>query len=87
MASASFGKFSNMRRVGNVGDGKTDAFAPTTGAMQGTGSDNDGTAMVVPGLWALAFGNGPNAQPANTLFYTAGPGGEAHGLYGRMDMN
>ncbi len=55
--------------------------------MQGTVSTNDGAAIVIPGLWALQFGNGLNAQPTNTLFYTAGPGAEAHGLYGRIDMN
>jgi hypothetical protein len=27
-----------------------------------------------------------NNQPTNTLFYTAGPGDEAHGVYGRIDL-
>ena len=87
MAPANFGKFSNMLLVGNFGDGKINVFDPTTGAMQGTVTTNDGAAIVTPGLWALQFGNGLHAQPTNTLFYTAGPGAEAHGLYGRIDMN
>ena len=87
MAPANFGKFSNMLLVGNFGDGTINVYDPTTGAMQGTLSTNDGAAIVVPGLWALQFGNGLNSQPTNTLFYTAGPGAEAHGLYGRIDMN
>ena len=87
MAPANFGKFSNMLLVGNFGDGKINVYDPATGAMQGTLSNNDGSAIVVPGLWALQFGNGLNSQPTNTLFYTAGPGAEAHGLYGRVDMN
>jgi uncharacterized protein (TIGR03118 family) len=87
MAPANFGKFSNMLLVGNFGDGKINVYDPTTGAMQGTLSTNAGAAIVVPGLWALQFGNGLNSQPTNTLFYTAGPGAEAHGLYGRIDMN
>jgi len=87
MAPANFGKFSNMLLVGNFGDGKINVYDPTSGAMQGTLSNNDGTAIVVPGLWALQFGNGINAQPTNTLFYTAGPASEQHGLYGRIDMN
>ena len=37
------------------------------------------------GLWGLAFGNGFAQQPVNTLFFTAGPDDEAHGLYGRLD--
>ena len=87
LAPANFGKFSNMLLVGNFGDGRINVYDPATGAMQGTLSNDDGSAIVVPGLWALQFGNGLNAQPANTLFYTAGPGDEAHGLYGRIDMN
>jgi uncharacterized protein (TIGR03118 family) len=87
MAPTNFGKFSNMLLVGNFGDGKINVFDPTTGAMQGTLSNNDGTPIVTPGLWALQFGNDLNSQPSNTLFYTAGPAAEAHGLYGRIDMN
>jgi len=87
MAPANFGKFSNMLLVGNFGDGKINVYDPATGVMAGTVSNNDGSAIVVPGLWALQFGNGINAQPTNTLFYTAGPGSEQHGLYGRIDMN
>jgi uncharacterized protein (TIGR03118 family) len=87
MAPASFGKFSNMLLVGNFGDGKINVYDPASGAMVGTVSNNDGSAIVVPGLWALQFGNDLNSQPSNTLFYTAGPGNELHGLYGRIDMN
>lgn len=87
MAPASFGKFSNMLLVGNFGDGKINVYDPTSGAMMGTVSNNDGSAIVVPQLWALQFGNNLNSEPGNTLFYTAGPGNELHGLYGRIDMN
>jgi uncharacterized protein (TIGR03118 family) len=87
MAPANFGKFSNMLLVGNFGDGKINVYDPATGALAGTVSNNDGSAIVVPQLWALQFGNGINGQPTNTLFYTAGPGNEQHGLYGRIDMN
>ena len=87
MAPANFGKFSNMLLVGNFGDGTIHVYDPSTGALQGTLNNNDGTAITVPGLWALQFGNGLNNQPTNTLFYTAGPGNESHGLYGRIDMN
>ena len=87
MAPPNFGKFSNMLLVGNFGDGKINVYDPATGAMAGTVSNNDGSAIVVPGLWALQFGNDLNSQPSNTLFYTAGPASEAHGSYGRIDMN
>ncbi len=85
MAPSNFGPFSNDLLVGNFGDGKINVYDPATGTMVGTLSKADGTAIVVPGLWGIAFGNGINSQPMNTLFYAAGPGAEAHGAYGRID--
>ena len=85
MAPADFGPFSSALLVANFGDGKINAFDPTTGAFLGTLSRSDGSAIAIDGLWGIAFGNGLNAQPTNTLFFTAGPGGEAHGVYGRID--
>ncbi len=87
IAPSTFGHFAGMLLVGNFGDGRINAFDPTTGAFQGALSNNDGTPIVIDGLWGLAFGNGLFSQPTSTLFYTAGPGGEAHGLYGRIDLN
>ena len=87
LAPATFGKFANLLLVGNFGDGKINVYDPTSGGLQGTLGNNDGTPIVVPGVWALQFGNGLNGQPSDTLFYTAGPGAEAHGLYGRIDKN
>jgi len=87
MAPSTFGKFANKLLVGNFGDGTINVFDPTSGALQGTISNNDGTPIVVDGLWALQFGNGIDSQPTSTLFYTAGPDDETHGLYGRIDLN
>ncbi|HVZ28748.1 MAG TPA: TIGR03118 family protein [Asticcacaulis sp.] len=87
MAPANFGSFSNALLVGNFGDGKINAYDPTTGALLGTLSKGDGTAIVVPGLWGLAFGDGAATRPANTLFYAAGPGNAAHGAFGRIEMH
>jgi uncharacterized protein (TIGR03118 family) len=86
MAPSNFGDFSNALLVGNFGDGKINAYNPTTGAFIGTLAKSDHTAIVIDGLWGIAFGNGINNQPTNTLFYTAGPGDEEHGAYGRIDM-
>jgi hypothetical protein len=44
--------------------------------------DRYGKAIGLIGLWGIAFGNGVDAQPADALFYAAGPGDEAHGGYG-----
>lgn len=86
MAPANFGAASNMLLVGNFGDGKINAYKADTGEFAGTLMKADRTPIVIDGLWGIAFGNGLNNQPTNTLFFAAGPGDEAHGLYGRIDM-
>lgn len=84
-APAGFGTFSGALLVANVGDGRINAFDPTTGALLGTLSAAGGAAIAIDGLHGIAFGNNLNGQPATTLFFAAGPGGGAHGLYGRID--
>lgn len=39
---------------------------------------------MIEGLWSLAFGNGTAAGPLTTLFFTAGPFKENHGLFGEL---
>ena len=85
MAPAGFGTFSGALLVANSGDGRIDAFDPTTGALLGALSASGGAPIAIDGLHGIAFGNNLNGQPATTLFFTAGPGGGAHGLYGRID--
>jgi uncharacterized protein (TIGR03118 family) len=87
MAPSNFGTLSGMLLVANFGDGKINAYDPTSGAFAGSLMQADGSAVMIDGLWGIAFGNGVNSQPTNTLFFTAGPSDEAHGLYGRLDMN
>jgi uncharacterized protein (TIGR03118 family) len=85
IAPANFGALSNALLVGNFGDGKINAFDPTTGALLGVLNDAGGNPISIDGLWGIEFGNGLNSQPTNTLFFAAGPDGEDHGLYGRID--
>ena len=87
LAPANFGPFSNALLVGNFGDGRIDAFDASTGASLGSLSKADGTPITVTGLWGIAFGNGINNQPLNTLFFAAGPANETHGVYGRIDVH
>ena len=87
LAPANFGPFSNALLVGNFGDGRINAFDVTTGASKGALSDAAGTPIAIDGLWGLAFGNGINAQPTNTLFFSGGPSDETHGVYGRIDLH
>jgi uncharacterized protein (TIGR03118 family) len=85
LAPAGFGEFSGALLVGNFGDGRINAFDPMTGKHLGQLKGDNGRPIEIEGLWGLAFGNGWNGQPVNTLFFTAGPGDEEHGLYGRID--
>jgi hypothetical protein len=45
----------------------------------------NGPPLVIDGLWALQFGNGAGAGSRNTLFFTAGPFEEMHGLLGSIE--
>jgi len=84
IAPADFGKFSGMFLVGNFGDGTINAFDTKNNTFAGQLRTGSGQALVIDGLWGIAFGNNFRAQPANTLFFAAGPNGESDGLYGTI---
>jgi uncharacterized protein (TIGR03118 family) len=86
VAPVNFGSVSNHLLVANFGDGTINAYNTSNGNFAGTLSRSDGTPIVIDGLWGIAFGNGSFSQPLNTLFFTAGPVNETHGLYGRIDL-
>jgi uncharacterized protein (TIGR03118 family) len=85
LAPARFGPFAGQLLVGNFGDGRINAFDPKTGAFRGSLAGPDGKAIAIDGLWALTFGADTSNQGQPSLFFTAGPGGEQHGLFGRLD--
>jgi uncharacterized protein (TIGR03118 family) len=85
-APNNFGPLSGDILVGNFGDGTINAFDPTSGLFVGTVKMPNGAPFVQAGLWGIAFGNGLDSQPVNTLFYAAGPNDEADGVYGRLDV-
>jgi uncharacterized protein (TIGR03437 family) len=87
IAPATFGKFANAVIVGNFGDGAINAFDATTGALLGPLQDGSGKNIVIPGLWALLVGNGGNGGDKDSLYFTAGPGGQTHGLLGSIQAN
>ena len=43
-------------------------------------------ALVIDGIWGLAFGNGVALGDANALYYTAGPDEERDGVFGRINL-
>src|SRR5439155_24069103 len=84
IAPANFGQFSNDLLVGNFGDGRINAIDPVTGEFLGQLRGPDNRPITIDGLWALGFGNNASAGPDNVLFFTAGPDGESHGLFGSL---
>ncbi|MCU1237609.1 MAG: hypothetical protein JWP63_5576 [Candidatus Solibacter sp.] len=84
LAPVGFGDVGGDLLVGNFGDGTINAFNPTSGALVQTLKNVNGSTLSIDGLWALQFGNGGQAGSANTLFFTAGPEGETHGLFGQL---
>jgi uncharacterized protein (TIGR03118 family) len=84
LAPANFGAFSNDLLVGNFGDGRINAFNPTTGAFLGQLTDLNGNPIDIDGLWALKTHSGVNGFDANSIYFTAGLNGEVDGLFGRL---
>ena len=88
MAPMNFGRFGGDLLVGNFGDGEIHAYeAMANGHFEHRGvlRGSDHRPIVIEGPWALEFGNGAaNNGATNTLFFTAGPNGEADGLFGSI---
>ncbi len=82
--ASGFNGFNGDILIGNFGSGSIMAFNPTTGVWIGNMFDVNSLTLRIDGLWGLTFGNGHSGGPANTLFFTAGPYGEVHGLFGSI---
>jgi uncharacterized protein (TIGR03118 family) len=86
-----FGAIPHRLLVGNFGDGRINVYNVTLtqrglrASFEGQLGGIDGTPLAIGGLWALRFPTGPGFD-ASALYFTAGPGGEAHGAYGRLDL-
>ncbi len=91
LAPANFGKFSGDLLVENFGNGRIHACDSgesnehSVFHHRGSLHSAEDEPIVIDGLWALSFGNGANASPANVPFFTAGPFGEQHGLFGKLE--
>ena len=87
MAPASFGTFAGDLLVGNFGDGRINTFEVSHGQFRFSGQLIGGHGPIeIDGLWALQFAQGGNNGTAGTLYFTAGPNGEADGLFGRIQV-
>ncbi|HVX13764.1 MAG TPA: TIGR03118 family protein [Pirellulales bacterium] len=83
-APANFGDFSGELLVADAGDGRINAFDPTTGAFMGAISSPSGNPLVFNGLHGLSFGNGLSAGGSNALYYTAAGTEGQQGVLGEI---
>ena len=83
-APSDFGEFSHNVLVGQLGSGQILAFDPVTGRFKGWLYDASNMPITIGGLWGLSFGSGGTSGSATSLFFTAGPDGYQHGLFGTI---
>ena len=84
LAPKSFVKGGAQLLVGNFGSGTIMSFN-SDGDFRGLLQPEHGSAIVIDGLWALTFGNGTRAGDTAKLYFSAGPAGESHGLFGSLE--
>ncbi len=86
LAPSDFGDFSNDLLVGNFGDGRINAFDPTTGVFRGVLANGFGNPLVIDGLKGITFGNGGTGGAKNELYFTAGINNGTDGLFGSLSV-
>jgi uncharacterized protein (TIGR03118 family) len=84
LAPSTFGEHANQFLVGNFGSGTIMAF-DGQGRFTGFLESSPGRPVLIDGLWALKFGSGSKAGVPGTLYFTAGPADETHGLFGSLE--
>jgi uncharacterized protein (TIGR03118 family) len=87
LAPPTFGAFGGDILVGNFGNGRINAYDPTSGEFQGELSGPGGGPITIDGLWGLRFAPATPGATPNTLFFTAGLNHEADGLFGTILPN
>jgi len=84
LAPDTFGKRGVELLVGNFGSGTIMEFE-ADGDFKGLLQGEHGPALAIDGLWGLTFGNGTRSGVPDTLYFSAGPAGESHGLFGSLE--
>jgi uncharacterized protein (TIGR03118 family) len=83
LAPKNFGPASKALLVGNLNNGRINAFNATTGQLIGPLTNTSGKIIVESQLWATTFGGGTAKNgKTNQLFFAAGPNDEKAGLFG-----
>lgn len=92
LAPWDLGSLSQRLLIGNFGDGRISVFAigndagQPTAVAEGTLIERPGRPLVIDGLWALSFGPGAGGFDTHSLYFTAGPMDESHGLFGVLQL-
>jgi uncharacterized protein (TIGR03118 family) len=81
LAPSTFGQHANQLLVGNFGSGTIMAF-DARGNFRGLLKSSRECPVTIDGLWGLTFGAGGATGVATDLYFSAGPNGEGHGLFG-----
>jgi uncharacterized protein (TIGR03118 family) len=84
LAPRNFGQFGGALLVGNFGDGFINAYDSHSGTFLGQLTDANGVLIHNEGLWGLDF---RSRGDGSSLYFTAGPGDENHGLLGVIQPN
>lgn len=86
IAPASFREFAGDLLVGNFGDGHINVFDTSNDTFVGQLLDTGGNPLVIDGLWGLIAGNDGGAGNSQSIYFSAGPGDEKHGLFGVIQV-
>lgn len=88
IAPSSFGTFAGDLLVGNFGDGTINVFNsdPAAPGFLGRLAGTDGMPIVIDGLWGLIPGNDGSGGSSQDIYFSAGPDGESHGLFGVLTV-
>jgi uncharacterized protein (TIGR03118 family) len=83
LAPPSFGAYAGDLLVGNFGDGTINVFDLGTNSFLSQLLAPDGNPLMIDGLWGLMPGSGAgNGGSSQAIYFSAGPDGETHGLFG-----
>jgi uncharacterized protein (TIGR03118 family) len=83
LAPSSFGAYAGDLLVGNFGDGTINVFDIGTDTFVAQLLGPDGNPLTIDGLWGLSPGTGLGGGGSpQGIYFTAGPDGETHGLFG-----
>lgn len=82
LAPSSYGSLAGNLLVGNFGDGTINVFNLGSNTFVGQLLGSNSKPLMIDGLWALTPGNGGNGGDINSIYFTAGPNDETHGVFG-----